>query len=101
MAKLVTPGFVAFQNSEIKKTRKENNPAIPLPPFPVIGNNIERVEVSCDLAWAYGRTDASDLARKADTSRLIMTRLYVLKQKSPPMENCSRVVECRTRVGCQ
>lgn len=81
MAKLVTPDFVALQNGEIKESkRKANNFAIPLPPFQV-GSNIERVEVSCNLAWAYGQVDASDFASGAGDPSFVMTKLYVLKQK--------------------
>lgn len=81
MAKLVMPDFVALHNGEIKEAKREANNAIPLPPFQVIGSNIERVEVSCDLAWAHGRINATGVPSGADKRRFVMTRLYLLKKK--------------------
>ena len=81
IAKLVTPDFVALQNGEVKASKREaKNFVIPLPAFQV-GTNIERVEVSCNLAWVYGQVDASNFAAGADKRRFVLTRLYVLKQK--------------------
>lgn len=85
MAKLVTPDFVAFENGEIKSWRPESDHSAmaDLPRlFPARGSKIERVEVSCDLAWAYRRAEVRDTGAVVNQPHLVMATIYVLRQKS-------------------
>ncbi len=72
IAKLVTPDFLAFENGEIRSWRPESDHSAmtDLPGFfPARGSKIERVEVSCDHAWAYGRAEVRDTGHDARMRR--------------------------------
>lgn len=85
MAKLVTPDFVAFENGEIKLWRSESDHSSIVHAgklLPKRASRIERVEVSCNIAWAFGRTEVGDVKAVANQRQLVMVTLYVLRQKS-------------------
>ena len=85
MAKLVTPDFVAFENGEITQWRSESDRSSIVHAARLLPNRrsrIDRVEVSCNLAWAYGRTEVGDVKAVANQRQLVMVTMYVLRQKS-------------------